>query len=192
MSSLTFAYLNALIEHPVRTKSLTSGTLNGLAELIGGIISGQKDEESESYFSSRVLKMALYGALVSGPLSHYLIDLVQKAFRRSKKGWASNISQIVAINLLVNPILAVTYITWMAVIAGARSIKDIRARIRASLWSVLRSQWVTSPLLIAFAQKYIPKLAWTPVFSFFAFILTTYHNTIVRKRIISRDQSKSE
>lgn len=188
MSSLAFAYLNALIEHPVRTKSLTSGTLNGLSELLGGIISGQKDPESNSYFGPRVLKMAAYGALVSGPLSHYLVDLVQKAFRNAKKGWSTNIAQIVAINLIVNPVLAVTFITWMSAIAGARSLKEFKARIKASLLKVLKSQWVSSPLLIAFAQKYVPKLAWTPLFSFFAFILGTYHNTLVRKRIA--DQKK--
>lgn len=47
--------------------------------------------------------MALYGLLVSAPLSHYLIGLLQKAFA-GKTSPRAKIAQIVASNLLVSPI----------------------------------------------------------------------------------------
>ncbi|MBQ5153873.1 hypothetical protein EGM85_11515 [Macrococcus caseolyticus] len=183
MASLATAYLSELIQHPVRTKALTSASFNALSEILAAAISGEKDPQTGAYIGSRVPKMALYGALVSGPLSHYLVELVQKAFKRSKRGWATNVAQIVVLNIFVNPILAATFITWMSILAGARTVTEIKDRLKGSMMSVLRSQWITSPILIAFAQKYVPKLAWTPVFSFFAFILSTYHNTLVRKRL---------
>lgn len=183
MASLATAYLSELIQHPVRTKALTSASFNALSEILAAAISGEKDPQTGAYIGSRVPKMALYGALVSGPLSHYLVELVQKAFKRSKRGWVTNVAQIVVLNVFVTPILAATFITWMSILAGARTVTEIKERLKGSMMSVLRSQWLTSPILIAFAQKYIPKLAWTPVFSFFAFILSTYHNTLVRKRL---------
>lgn len=193
MASLATTYLSELIQHPVRTKALTSAGFNALSEVLAAVISGERDTHTGRYIGSRVPKMALYGALVSGPLSHYLVQLVQKAFKRSKRGWATNVAQIIVLNIFVNPILAATFITWMSLMAGARTVSEIRDRLRGSMMSVLRSQWVASPVLIAFAQRYIPKLAWTPVFSFFAFILSTYHNALVRKRLAEtkkKDESK--
>jgi peroxisomal membrane protein 2 len=53
----------------------------------------------------RAVKIALYGLLVSGPLSHVLVGELQKAFA-GKTGRASKLGQIFASNLIISPIQA--------------------------------------------------------------------------------------
>lgn len=53
----------------------------------------------------RAVKIALYGLLVSGPLSHVLVGELQKAFA-GKTGRASRLGQIFANNLIISPIQA--------------------------------------------------------------------------------------
>lgn len=52
---------------------------------------------------TRAIKMALYGFLVSAPLSHVLVGELQKAFA-GRTGRAAKIGQVVASNLIAAPI----------------------------------------------------------------------------------------
>jgi len=55
------------------------------------------------HVDAKAIKMALYGFLVSAPLSHFLIGLLQKAFAGHTSARAK-IAQILASNLLISPI----------------------------------------------------------------------------------------
>lgn len=179
---LAVLYFAALNKHPVRTKALTSAVLSGLTELTATAIAGEK---GEILTNRRIPHMVLYGLVVAGPLSHYLYDGIHRVFR-NRRGLVSKLLQIAAVNVVVNPILCAASLTAMAIIAGARSIKELKARFRAAYWPMVRSTWITSPILIAFAIRYIPRMAWTPTFSFSAFFLNVYQNVLVKSRAIAR------
>lgn len=49
--------------------------------------------------------MALYGLLVSAPMSHVLVGALQEAFK-GRTGTLANVAQIVVSNLTVGPIQA--------------------------------------------------------------------------------------
>jgi peroxisomal membrane protein 2 len=53
--------------------------------------------------NTRAVKVALYGLLVSAPLSHVLVGELQRAFA-GKTGRAAKLGQILAGNLIVSPI----------------------------------------------------------------------------------------
>lgn len=55
--------------------------------------------------TTRTVKIALYGLLVSGPLSHLLVGELQKVFA-GKTGRAWKLGQIFASNLIISPIQA--------------------------------------------------------------------------------------
>jgi hypothetical protein len=78
---------------------LTSGALAGLQELLASYIARDYNKHG-GYYSSRVPKMAAYGALISAPLGHVLITILQKLFagRTSVK---AKMLQILVSNLLV-------------------------------------------------------------------------------------------
>lgn len=100
--ALRQAYLKQLQSNPLRTKMLTSGTLSGLQEFLASWIAHDRSK-SGHYFTSRVPKMAVYGALISAPLGHVLISLLQKIFQ-GRKSLKAKVLQILLSNLIVSPL----------------------------------------------------------------------------------------
>lgn len=70
----------------------------------------------------------------------------------------------------------------MAVIAGARTWHQVRATVKAGFWPVMKVSWITSPLALAFAQKFLPEQTWVPFFNIVAFTIGTYINTHTKKK----------
>lgn len=70
----------------------------------------------------------------------------------------------------------------MAVIAGARTFHQIRATVRAGFMPVMKVSWITSPLCLAFAQKFLPEQTWVPFFNIVSFIIGTYINAHTKKK----------
>lgn len=201
------AYLRQLQSNPLRTKMITSGSLSGAQEVLASWIAKDRNKNGH-YFTSRVPKMALYGAFVSAPLGHILINILQSAFagRTSAK---AKILQILASNLIVcissaadtlhlsnsspsqvAPIQNTVYLSAMAIIAGARTFHQVRATVRAGLLPVMKVSWCTSPLALAFAQKFLPQETWVPFFNIVAFVIGTYINAHTKKKRLAALRKK--
>jgi len=174
------AYLKQLQSNPLRTKMLTSGTLSGAQELLASWIAHDKNVNGH-YFTSRVPKMALYGSFISAPMGHVLITLLQRVFA-GRTSLKAKIMQILASNLIISPIQNSVYLVFMAIIAGARTFHQVRATVRAGFWPVMRVSWITSPICLAFAQKFLPQETWVPFFNLVAFIIGTYINAKTKKK----------
>ncbi len=82
---------------------LTACTLAGTQELLASWLAKDRNKHG-NYFTSRVPKMAAYGALVSAPLGHFLIWCLQKAFR-GRTSLKAKILQILVSNLIVRSYL---------------------------------------------------------------------------------------
>lgn len=174
------AYLKQLQDNPLRTKMLTSGSLAGLQEALASWIAKDKSEHGH-YISSRVPKMAVYGAFISAPLGHILIKILQKMFA-GRTSLKAKILQILVSNLIIAPIQNTVYLASMAVIAGARQFHQVRATVRAGFMPVMKVTWVTSPLALAFAQKFLPEQTWVPFFNILSFVIGTYINSHTKKK----------
>ena len=83
----------------MRTKMLTSGSLAALQEVLASWIAKDVSKHGH-YFSSRVPKMAAYGAFVSAPMGHFLIKILQWLFS-GKTSLKAKIFQILISNLFV-------------------------------------------------------------------------------------------
>ncbi|EGP90109.1 unnamed protein product [Zymoseptoria tritici ST99CH_1A5] len=173
-------YLKQLQESPLRTKMLTSGSLAGLQELLASWIAKDRSKNGH-YFTSRVPKMAAYGALISAPLGHVMISILQKAFA-GRTSLKSKILQILLSNLIISPIQNGVYLFSMAIIAGARTFHQIRATVRAGFMPVMKVSWVTSPIALAFAQAFLPNELWVPFFNMVGFVIGTYINAHTKKK----------
>lgn len=79
---------------------LTSGTLSALQEVLASWIAKDRNKDGH-YFTARVPKMAAYGALVSAPLGHVLISILQKLFA-GRTSLKAKILQILVSNLVVS------------------------------------------------------------------------------------------
>ncbi|KAF2281106.1 uncharacterized protein EI97DRAFT_20361 [Westerdykella ornata] len=174
------AYLKQLQSNPLRTKMLTSGTLSGLQEFLASWIAHDRSKHGH-YFTSRVPKMALYGAFVSAPLGHVLISILQKIFR-GRTSLKAKILQILVSNLIISPIQNSIYLVSMALIAGARTFHQVKATVKAGFMPVMKVSWVVSPISLAFAQKFLPEHTWVPFFNIVGFVIGTYVNAHTKKK----------
>ncbi|GFF99575.1 PXMP2/4 family protein 3 [Aspergillus udagawae] len=173
-------YLRQLQSNPLRTKMLTSGLLSGLQEVLASWIANDVSKHGH-YFSARVPKMTLYGMFISAPLGHLLVGILQKIFA-GRTSLKAKILQILASNLIVSPIQNAVYLTSMAIIAGARTFHQVRATVKAGFMPVMKVSWITSPLALAFAQKFLPEHTWVPFFNIIGFFIGTYVNTHTKKK----------
>jgi len=189
---LLLAYLAQLSQHPLRTKALTTGTLCFLQEVLGSHLASvparrpAKDAPLYSHVlarakvDARAVKMALYGFIVSAPLSHVLVGELQKAFA-GRTGRAAKLGQVLASNLIVSPIQTFFYLASLSVIGGAKSWGEVKKTVKGGFFPVIRVMWVSSPLSIAFAQNFLSPELWVPFFNLVSFVLGTYFNTKMKR-----------
>ncbi|KAI5367517.1 hypothetical protein Slin15195_G026470 [Septoria linicola] len=173
-------YLKKLQDDPLRTKMITSGTLAGAQEFLASWIAKDRSKHGH-YFTSRVPKMAVYGAFISAPLGHVMISILQKLFA-GRTSLKAKILQILVSNLIISPIQNAVYLTSMAVIAGARTFHQVRATVRAGFMPVMKVSWITSPIALAFAQAFLPNEVWVPFFNVVGFVIGTYINAHTKKK----------
>lgn len=92
--------------------------------------------------------------------------------------------------LQIAPIQNSIYLVAMALIHGARTYHQVRATVKVSFWKVMRISWITSPICLAFAQKFLPDQLWVPFFNFVSFIIGTYINTVTKKKRLAALRKK--
>lgn len=186
---------------------ITSGFFSALAEILAGHFAGvapvatktpstldEKKRASQQNpvgllcayaaklgINERAFKMFIYGFFVSAPMGHVLTGLLQKAFA-GRTTTRDKILQIITSNLTVSVFANCVYLTCMAYINGARGVENIKTAVKAAFWPVMRVTWTTSPITIAVAQNYLPAVVWEPFFTFIRFILSTYFNTVAKKK----------
>jgi hypothetical protein len=78
----------------------------------------------------------------------------------------------------------------MALIAGARTYHQVRATVKVGFWKVMRVTWISSPLCLAFAQKFLADQLWLPFFNLVSFVIGTYINTITKKKRLAALRKK--
>lgn len=78
----------------------------------------------------------------------------------------------------------------MALIAGARTFHQVRATVRAGFMPVMKVSWITSPIALAFAQKFLPEHTWVPFFNIVAFVIGTYINAHTKKKRLAALRKK--
>ncbi|CCM05177.1 uncharacterized protein FIBRA_07386 [Fibroporia radiculosa] len=204
VNPLLAAYLASLAAHPLKTKAVTTGVLQFFQEVLATHLAGVPAQRvsKDGPLYARVLaqakvnpkapKMALYGILVSAPLSHNLVGYVQKLFA-GKTSLSAKIGQLLVSNFIVAPLQVVVYLTCTSVINGARNVDDVVKTLKAGFMSAMRVTWMTLPLTIVIAQRYLAPELWVPFMNLVQFITGTYFNTRLKKiRMMMDAKAKKE
>ncbi|KAM0793702.1 hypothetical protein ACM66B_001127 [Microbotryomycetes sp. NB124-2] len=196
INPLLAKYLQSLATRPVFTKSCTSGSLSLLSELIAGHLSGSPpaplSPKQKTGFppadvvlqNKKALMLGAYGFFISAPLSHTLLNILQKAFA-GKTSARAKVLMILCSNIFISPIQQSVYIAAMAFINGADNLAAITKAWKMSFWPVMRLTWVISTLSMAVAQKTLPPELWVPWFSSVAFVAGTYVNVQAKKKALA-------
>ncbi|KAF9822076.1 hypothetical protein IEO21_00070 [Rhodonia placenta] len=192
INPLLAAYLTSLAAHPLRTKAITTSVLQFLQEVLATHLAGERaprvSKDAPAYahalaaakINPKAYKMALYGFCVSAPLGHTLVGLVQKLFA-GKTSLAAKIGQLLLGNLVVAPIQVAVYLTFTAIINGARSVDDVAKTLKAGFFKALQVTWMTLPLTMVIAQRYLAPELWVPFINLVQFCTGTYFNTKLKK-----------
>ncbi|TFK91663.1 hypothetical protein K466DRAFT_582573 [Polyporus arcularius HHB13444] len=204
MNPLLAAYLRNLSSNPLRTKAVTTAFLQFFQEILASHLAGTppprvaKDAPllvhalARAQVSGKALKMAAYGAFVSAPVSHTLVNALQRVFA-GRTGLQARLGMLLASQLVVAPIQIVVYLAAMAVINGAKTVDDVKKTVKAGFGKVIRITWMTSPVYTVFAQQFLPAELWVPFFNFMQFLTGTYFNTKLKKmRIEADEQAKKD
>ncbi|KAJ2753564.1 hypothetical protein IWQ56_006599 [Coemansia nantahalensis] len=187
------AYLSSLARNPLGTKAVTAATLNFLQEEIAQRCSGMRAHEQarakarggsgggkcaiERVVDKRVLQFSLYGLVVSGPLNHFLYEILNRVFAGRPKTKLNTVLALLAQNLLISPVLNSVFLAANAAIAGERDVRRIVQVVRARLLGMMKVSWVVFPCVQLFAARALPPLVWVPFFNAIAFVFGTYFNT---------------
>ncbi|RGB35023.1 hypothetical protein C1646_640391 [Rhizophagus diaphanus] len=200
-SYLLALYIQQLHTNPLRTKAITSGMLSGLQEFVAQELSGTsrrrkgkaKENDQINLIDEKILKMALYGFLVSGPLNHFLFEMLNKLFK-NRTGDSSKLMQILTSQLIITPIQNTVYLIAMAVIGGINDPVQIRKTVRKSLWPIMKMSWIVSPMAMGFAQRFLPTQLWGPFFNLVGFVFGVIANTkakkIQQRKLDNKDQDE--
>ncbi|RKP15180.1 hypothetical protein BJ684DRAFT_7407 [Piptocephalis cylindrospora] len=175
-------YLVQLEENPLRTKSLTAGALTGAQEALAQVkVSLVKILSSLD--GIRIIKMALYGLLISGPLGHTLYAALGRIIG-GRKGPRWALLTLLLSNLIISPIQNAVFLSAMAIIAGKGTVGQVREAVQAGWLGMQKTSWVIFPLVQMSAIRYMPLDLWTPYFNLVAFVFGTYFNTQAKLRAV--------
>ncbi|GAA5969297.1 hypothetical protein JCM11641_007542 [Rhodosporidiobolus odoratus] len=190
------AYLASLATNPVLTKSCTSGSLSVLSEIIAGHVAGSPPpplsaKEKTGFLpldllkqNHKAVKLGLYGFVVSGPLGHTLLSILQRAFK-GKTSARAKLLMIICSNLFISPVQQSVYIAAMAIINGATTPAAIANAWKMSIWRVMKLSWVVSTMTMAIAQRFLPPEIWVPFFTLVGQTVGTIINVQVKKRAVA-------
>jgi len=184
------AYLQQLQTHPLRTKMITSGTLQAVQEYLASYLTGMKNKNG-GYFTDRVIKMSLYGTFVQAPMNHKLVEILQKLFA-GRTGPGAKALQIIVNNLTVLPIQIVFLVAYQAYVRGANTLDEVKAAVKVSFPAVYKFASVSSPISLLFAQNFLPAELWVPWFNVVQFILGTTFNVIAKRKAQKLAEVKKE
>ncbi|ELU41560.1 mpv17/PMP22 family domain-containing protein [Rhizoctonia solani AG-1 IA] len=194
---LLAAYLQQLSTRPLTTKAVTSGILSFLQEILASHIarvpSSLPPKNAPTYsralaaakIDARALKLAIYGFFISAPMNHFFVGLLQRAFA-GRTGTGAKIAQIVASNLIVAPIQCAVYLASMAIVNGAKTTEEIIKTVKGGFTKL---QWITSPIVMVIAQKFIAPELWVPFFNMIQFMMGTFFNTQIKKAKLRQERA---
>ncbi|KAI3402591.2 hypothetical protein KGF56_004683 [Candida oxycetoniae] len=199
VQALNAQYLYYLLKYPLLTKSITSGILNGLNEIVSSVLTNEYQETSifgmkvKHIFSSKLLKMIIYGSLISTPISHNMYSVINKNFKAPLTP-KQKVLQLLTSLLTVTPTLSVCFVSWISLINNyaptkgtnicgelKRIVYTIKMGLKKGLPPVLRSSLVTSFLALIAAQKFVHPDLWVVFFSLIYFVLGTFQNTKLKR-----------
>jgi hypothetical protein len=195
--SLNQRYIAALTSHPLLTKCVTGATLAALNELIATVIAKDLkianvlNTKVKHPFSAKLPLFALFSFFVSTPINHYGLKVINHLFKApltTKK----RIGQILTVLLTASPLLNVLFVSFVSLInlkpqlqafskdEFKRALTSVKAALKNSLFSVIKSSWVTTPIVLTICQTYLEPEYWVVFSNLVYFVLGTGQNTFLK------------
>ncbi|KAL2844158.1 hypothetical protein BJY01DRAFT_190137 [Aspergillus pseudoustus] len=154
--------------------------LSSGAEYVASWLAAERDKHGW-FFTARVPKHAIFGSLVYIPLNHWLLKVSRLLFH-GRVDSASRFFGILFGLLVVAPVQKIFFFAAGALIAGARTLHQVRATIRAGLGPVMKVLLLAYPIAVAAASSFLPETAWSQFFRLVTWAVATYGHMHIKKR----------
>ncbi|XP_017307435.2 peroxisomal membrane protein 2 [Ictalurus punctatus] len=141
-SRLLLQYLHLLKKYPIITKSVTSAVLSALGNLLSQALeSKKKQKEGQSGKDVDVygpVRFAVYGLVITGPLSHYFYQLLELLFPASAP--FSMLKRLLLERLVFAPAFLLLFFVVMNTLEG-KTNADLQDKLKARFWLALKMNW---------------------------------------------------
>ncbi|XP_054630819.1 peroxisomal membrane protein 2 [Dunckerocampus dactyliophorus] len=134
-------YLFLLKKYPILTKSVTSGILSALGNLLSQILEARKKSKNDAVKEidlAGAARYAIYGLLITGPVSHYFYQLMEVWMPGTEPYCA--LKRLLLDRLVFAPGFLLLFYFVMTILE-AKGLDDFMKKIQRSYWTALKMNW---------------------------------------------------
>lgn len=140
--SLLQQYLILLKKYPILTKSVTSGILSALGNLLSQTLEAKKKSRQEGagkeIDKAGAARYAIFGLLFTGPLSHYFYQLMEVWMPTTDPYCL--VKRLLLDRLFFAPAFLLLFYFVMTVLE-AKGWSDFERKMKSSYWTALKMNW---------------------------------------------------
>ncbi|XP_028824622.1 peroxisomal membrane protein 2-like [Denticeps clupeoides] len=142
LARLLQQYLRLLHKYPIMTKSITSGVLSALGNVLSQALEGRRSVQASSPVKSLdalgPLRFAGYGLCITGPCSHHFYQMLEVLLPASQPHFM--VKRLLLDRLLYAPLLLLLFFLVMNVLEGRRW-QDFAQKVRRDYLAALTMNW---------------------------------------------------
>ncbi|AWP07076.1 putative peroxisomal membrane protein 2 isoform 3 [Scophthalmus maximus] len=135
-------YLFLLKKYPVLTKSVTSGILSALGNLLSQILEARKKAKTGAPVSeletAGAARYAIYGLFITGPVSHFFYQLMETWLPATDPYCI--VKRLLLDRLFFAPGFLLIFYFVMNILE-AKGREDFEKKMRGSYWTALKMNW---------------------------------------------------
>nr|XP_020481649.1 peroxisomal membrane protein 2-like [Labrus bergylta]XP_020505406.1 peroxisomal membrane protein 2-like [Labrus bergylta] len=135
-------YLFLLKKYPILTKSVTSGILSTLGNLLSQVLEARKKAKNgapvDEIDTAAATRYALYGLFITGPVSHYFYQLMELWMPTTDPFCI--VKRLLLDRLIFAPGFLLIFYFVMNILE-AKGWGDFEKKMSASYWTALKMNW---------------------------------------------------
>ncbi|XP_026117254.1 peroxisomal membrane protein 2-like [Carassius auratus] len=135
-------YLSLLKKYPVITKSVTSGFLSAVGNLLSQALEYRKNNKENSPKKKisflGPLHYAIFGLFITGPVSHYIYQLLEVLLPTTVPYCL--IKRLLLERLIFAPAFLLLFYVVMNALEG-KTLTDVQNKLKTSYWPAMKMNW---------------------------------------------------
>uniref|UniRef100_A0A8C5PIA9 Peroxisomal membrane protein 2 n=1 Tax=Leptobrachium leishanense TaxID=445787 RepID=A0A8C5PIA9_9ANUR len=152
---LLHGYLRLLQERPLLTKALTSAILPALGNLLAQSLDKRRKSEKspKNVDFAGPFRFAVYGFLVTGPLSHYLYLFMDQVIPSSAP--LAGLRRLLLDRFIIAPTFLLLFFCVMNILEG-KDLAFLNQKLKKGYWLALKMNWKVWTPFQFINMTYIP------------------------------------
>ncbi|KAJ8005671.1 hypothetical protein DPEC_G00120350 [Dallia pectoralis] len=149
-------YLVLLKNYPILTKSVTSAILSALGNLLSQALEAKRKAKGtpvKEIDISGPARFAIYGLLITGPVSHYFYQLMEVLLPTTIPFCMAK--RLLLDRLIFAPAFLLVFFFVMNILEGKRW-KDFQSKMNCNYWPALKMNWKVWTPFQFFNIIYVP------------------------------------